>query len=97
MSPDFDFDRFGVLGAGKWFERQAAIGTAFLVIGEIDLFIVAGEMVVVASWRSGVLRLLAPFAGFARRVGGGTEFLVPPLFLGILAEQEMPKFLEVGE
>ena len=67
------------------------------MVGEIDLFFLAGKMVVVASWRAGVFRLLAAFTSFVRRLGGGTELVVPLFFLGLLAEEEMTEFLEVGE
>jgi hypothetical protein len=86
VGPDFDFDRFGVLGSGEAVVGQAAPGALLLVFGQITEIFDFGQKVVVSPLWRGIVGLLA---ATAFPVAGGRGCLRTVLFLRLLAEELM--------
>src|SRR5712691_3664096 len=80
MGADLDFEDVAVGGAGNFLERQVTIGTAFLVVGQVAVFMGGGQMIVVASAMAPAAALLAAATfwlaggGLVRGLGGGGSF-----------------------
>jgi len=65
MGADFDFENVAILGARDFRKRRAAVGTAFLVVGQNADFVDGGQMIVVATAMPLAAWLLAAFPGLA--------------------------------
>ncbi len=80
MGTDLDFEDVAVGGAGNFLERLVTSGTAFLVVGQVAVFMGGGQMIVVASAMAFAAALLAAATfglaggGLVRGLGRGRSF-----------------------